>query len=75
VRWFRVLVSIYIKEVVNGFSTLGPGLGMGSGWVPISLLPIPYPCFEFGENPNPVKAGKIRQIGFGSGGYVFCCHT
>jgi len=45
---------------------------MGSGWVPIYLLPVPYPCFEIGENsypyPNPVKTGKTRQIGFGSDG-------
>ncbi|RHN77865.1 hypothetical protein MtrunA17_Chr1g0159351 [Medicago truncatula] len=47
------------------------GLGMGSGWVPIYSLPIPFPCFEIGENsnsyPNPVKTEKIHQIGFGSG--------
>jgi len=42
------------------------GLGMGSGWVLIYPLPVPYPCFEIGENPNPVKTGKTRQIGFGS---------
>ena len=43
---------------------------MGSGWVPIYPLPVPYPCFEIGKNPypNPVKTGKIRQIRFGSGG-------
>jgi len=35
---------------------------MGSGWVPIYLLPVPYPCFEIGENPNPIKTEKIRQI-------------
>jgi len=44
---------------------------MGSGWVPIYLLPVPYPCFEIEENPNPysnlVKTGKTRQIEFGSG--------
>ncbi|AES76320.1 transmembrane protein, putative [Medicago truncatula] len=46
---------------------------MGSGWVPISPLPVPYPCFEIGENPNPypnsAKAGNTRQNGFGMGGY------
>jgi hypothetical protein len=46
---------------------------MGSEWVPISMLPVPYPYFVIGENsnsyPNPLKAGKIRQIMFSSGGY------
>jgi len=42
---------------------------MGSGWVHISLLPVPYPYYENGENPNPVKSGKTRQIGVGLGGY------
>jgi len=46
----------------------GTGLGMGLGWVPISQLQDPYPCFEIGENPNPVKAGKTRQIEVGLGG-------
>jgi len=45
---------------------------MGSGWVPIYPLPVPYPCFEIGENPNSypnlVKTGKTRQIEFGSSG-------
>ncbi|AES74133.1 hypothetical protein MTR_3g116190 [Medicago truncatula] len=45
---------------------------MGSGWVPIYPLPVLYLCFEIGENSNtysnPVKTGKTRQIGFGSGG-------
>ncbi|AES60335.1 hypothetical protein MTR_1g043790 [Medicago truncatula] len=40
---------------------------MGSG-VPIYPLPVPYPCFEIGENSNPIKMGKIRQIEFGSDG-------
>jgi len=44
-------------------------MSMGSGWVHITPLPVPYPCFEFRENsypyPNPVKAGKTRQIGVG----------
>jgi len=44
------------------------GLDPGSGWVPIYPLPVPNPCFEIGENPNPVKTGKTRQIGFGSVG-------
>jgi len=39
-----------------------------SGWVPIYPLPVPYPCFEIGENPNPVKTGKTRKIRFGSDG-------
>jgi len=30
----------------------GTGLGMGSEWVLISLLSVPYPCFEVGENTN-----------------------
>jgi len=58
------------------------GLGMGSGWVPISPLPVPYPCFKIAENPNSylnlIKKGKTRQIGFGSDGthrYEFCCRT
>jgi len=46
---------------------------MGLGWVSIFPLPVSYPCFEIGENPNPypnpVKAGNTRQNGFGSGGY------
>jgi len=46
---------------------------MGSGWVPISPLPVPYPHFEIGENPNPypnpIKPGKTCQIGDGLGGY------
>jgi len=44
---------------------------MSSGWVLISPLPVPYPCFVIGKNPypNPVKAGKPCQFGFGSGGY------
>ncbi|RHN65582.1 hypothetical protein MtrunA17_Chr3g0081441 [Medicago truncatula] len=46
---------------------------MDSWWLPISSLPVPYPCFEMGKNSNPylnpVKAGKTRRIGFGSGGY------
>jgi len=45
-------------------------MGMGSGWIPIYPLPVPYPYFEIGENPYPypnsVKTGKTRQIGFGS---------
>jgi len=45
---------------------------MGSRWVPIYPLPVPYPCFEFGENSNsysnPIKMRKTDQIGFGSGG-------
>ncbi|AET00221.1 hypothetical protein MTR_5g089650 [Medicago truncatula] len=49
------------------------GLSMGSGWVPIFPLPIPYPCFEIGKNPNsylnPVKTGKTCQNEFGWGGY------
>ena len=71
VKWFRVWVSIYTKGVVNWFFIFGTSLGMGSGWVPISLLPVSYPCFEIGENSNSylVKAGKTCQIGFGSGGY------
>jgi len=48
-------------------------MGMGSGWVHITPLPVPYPCFEIGENPypypNPVNAGKTRQIGVGMSGY------
>ncbi|KEH25960.1 transmembrane protein, putative [Medicago truncatula] len=52
--------------VPDGFRT---GLDMGSGWVPICPLPVPYPCFEVGENRNPylnpVKASKTREIGFG----------
>jgi len=46
---------------------------MGSGWEHVSPLPDPYPYYEIGENPNPypnpVKSGKIRQIGVGLGGY------
>jgi len=46
---------------------------MGSGWVHISPLPVPYPYFEIGKNPNSypnlVKSGKTRQIGVGLGGY------
>ena len=46
---------------------------MGSGWVHIFPLPVPYPYIEIGENPNsypnPVKSGKTRQIGVGLGGY------
>ncbi|KEH20069.1 hypothetical protein MTR_8g066785 [Medicago truncatula] len=49
-------------------------LGMGSGWVPVSLLPVPYLCFEIGKNsntyPNPVKTEKTRQIKFGSDRYL-----
>jgi len=45
---------------------------MGSGWVPIYPLPVPYPCFEIEKNsnpyPNPNKTGKARQIKFGSDG-------
>jgi len=43
---------------------------MGLRWVPTSLLLVPYLCFEIGENSylNSVKAGKTRQIEFGSGG-------
>jgi len=44
------------------------GFGYGFGVSTIYLLPVPYPCFEIGENPNPVKTGKTRQVGFGSGG-------
>jgi len=48
------------------------GLGMGSGWIFISPLPVSYPCFEIEKNPKPypnsVKVGKIRQIGVGLGG-------
>jgi len=47
------------------------GFGCEFGGVPIYLLPVPYPCFEIGKNPNsysnPIKTGEIRQIGFGSG--------
>jgi len=46
---------------------------MGSGWVHISPLPVPYLFFEIRENPNPypnpVKSGKTRQIRVGLGGY------
>jgi len=54
-------------------SIFGTGLDMGSGWIPISLLPVHYPCFKIEENsityPNLVKMGRPRQIGFDSGGY------
>ncbi|AES78790.1 hypothetical protein MTR_7g045640 [Medicago truncatula] len=47
-------------------------LGIGLGWAPIYPLPVPYPCFEIGENPNlypnSVKTEKTRQIRFASGG-------
>jgi len=47
------------------------GLSMSSGWTPISPLPVLYPHFEIGKNPNTysnlVKAEKILQIVFGSG--------
>jgi len=42
---------------------------MGSRWVHTSPLPAPYPYFEIGENPNPVKLGKTLQIGVGLDGY------
>jgi len=39
----------------------------------LSLLPVLYPCFKIGKNPNrysnPIKAGKTCQNGFGSGEY------
>ncbi|AES61692.1 hypothetical protein MTR_1g087480 [Medicago truncatula] len=41
---------------------------MGSGWVHVSPLLVPYPCFKIGENPNPIKAKETRQIGIGLGG-------
>jgi len=34
-KWFRVWLYIYIKGVINWFSTFGTGLGMSSWWVPI----------------------------------------
>ena len=38
------------------------GFEYGSGWVPIYSLPVQYPCFEIGENPNsypnPIKTKK-----------------
>ena len=49
------------------------GLGMDSGWVPISPLPVSYPCFKIEENPNLIKVGKTCQIGFGSDGYPRIC--
>ena len=46
---------------------------MGSVWVYISLLPVPYPYYEIGENPNPypnsVKSEKTRQTEVDLGGY------
>jgi len=54
---------------------------MGSGCVHISPLPVPYPYYEIGKNPNPIKSGKTRQIGVGLGGYPWawvllpCLHT
>jgi len=56
---------------------------MGLRWVAIYPLPVPYPCFKIGKNPNPypnpVKTEKkTRQIEFGSDGnhwYEFCCHV
>ena len=46
---------------------------MSSGWVHISLLPVPYPYIEIRENlnsyPNPIKSEKTRQIGIGLDGY------
>jgi len=46
----------------------------GFGWVPISLLPAPYPFFEIGENSSlytdTVKARKTHQFEFGSNGYA-----
>jgi len=39
---------------------------MGLGWIPISPLPVSYPCFKIGENPNPhpnlIKAGKTVKM-------------
>jgi len=35
---------------------------MGSVWVHISSLPVPYPYYEIGENPNPYIP-KPSQIG------------
>jgi len=36
---------------------------MGSEWVPIYPLPVPYPCFEIEKNansyPNAVKTEKL----------------
>jgi len=46
----------------------GTDFDMSLGWVHLSLLPVPYPCFEIGKNTNPVKVGKTRQIGVGSDG-------
>ena len=50
------------------FSAFGTCLGMSLEWVPIYMLLVSYPCFEIGENPNPVKTEKTRQIEFGLGG-------
>jgi len=46
---------------------------MGSGWIHISLLPVPYPYFKIGENPNPypnpIKSGLV-WVGTHGHGFV-----
>ena len=73
VQWFGVWVSIYIKIIVNWFSTFRTSLCMGSEWIFISLLFVPYLCFEIEKNSNSysnlVKVEKTRQIGFDSNRY------
>ena len=52
-----------ILSIRDGFEY---GFGVGT------YIPVTYPCFEIGENPNPypnpVKTGKTRQIEFGLDG-------
>jgi len=61
-----------MDDKVIFYNGTGLGLSMSSGWVPISLLPVPYQCFEIGKNPNSypnqVKTENTHQIGVGLDG-------
>ncbi|AES64411.1 hypothetical protein MTR_2g025110 [Medicago truncatula] len=34
---------------------------MGSGWVPIYLLPVPYPCFEIEKTHTHIQTQSKRE--------------
>jgi len=63
-----------IKQITSHINIKVIFLHLGRVWVWVrdGYLYTRYLCFEIGENPNPypnpVKTGKTRQIGFGSGG-------
>jgi len=37
---------------------------MCSGWVPIYMLPVSYPCFKLGKTQTHLKQEKLVKLGF-----------